>query len=54
MKADIYIVYDAITLKVIKTFTWFGEAEDFAKENNLKWVNRTHPKAKDLIKFLIW
>jgi len=49
MKENIYIVYDEKTLTIIKTFDWYGQAEDFAKTNNLKVINRTHPKNKNLL-----
>ena len=50
---NIYILYDEKTLKIIKCFDGFCQAEDFAKDNNLKIINRTNPKNKDILNKLL-
>ena len=54
MKTDIYIIYNVSTNKVIKTFNWFGQADDFIKHSDgkLACLNRTHPINKDKLKDL--
>jgi|WetSurMetagenome_2_1015567.scaffolds.fasta_scaffold110829_4 hypothetical protein len=55
MKNNIYIVYDKTNFKIIKSFDWFNQAEDFSKTNiDYQWINRTHPKHKDLLIKLIY
>jgi hypothetical protein len=50
-----YIVYNKDTLKVVKTFDYFGRAlNKFLKGHpNYTWINRTHPKNQDLLRKLV-
>ena len=54
MKKNIYIVYDKITLEIVKKFDGCMTAYSFA-ETNTKYVciNKTHPKNKLLLSCLI-
>ena len=48
-KLPFYIVYDKNTLHIVATFKGAMKALGYAeKYHNLEWLNRTHPKNKEL------
>lgn len=49
-----YIVYNPENMKIIKNYQGINQTINFIKNGNshLKWLNKTHPKNKEIIELL--